>query len=244
MFKLALGLGLNGVEPAENLRHLRTRAHFRLATFRSGLRHAQPLPLAPARAIVDGDAASLKPCEMTQDNPKSVEDNRESPVFDAVITPHRSLSPRGLFWLMVFLLFVTTAMSVPFYLLGAWPVLGFLGLDILLIYLAFRYHNATARGYEQVVVSRIELLLRSSAGGASCAKSASIRPGRASNATSIPNSAPRRWRSCRAASASKSPPPWAARSAANLPMPFRKLWPRQSEAEFQRNRVVSHAARA
>ncbi|MCA3623707.1 MAG: DUF2244 domain-containing protein [Methylobacterium sp.] len=98
---------------------------------------------------------------MTQDNPKSTDESRESPVFDAVITPHRSLSPRGLFWLMAFLLFVTTAMSIPFYLLGAWPVLGFLGLDIVLIYLAFRYHNATARAYEQVVVSRIELLLRS-----------------------------------------------------------------------------------
>ncbi len=98
---------------------------------------------------------------MTQDNPKSTEENRESPVFDAVITPQRSLSPRGLFWLMAFLLFVTTAMSIPFYLLGAWPVVGFLGLDILLIYIAFRYHNATARAYEQVVLSRIELLLRS-----------------------------------------------------------------------------------
>jgi uncharacterized membrane protein len=98
---------------------------------------------------------------MTQDNPKSVEHNRESPVFDAVITPHRSLSPRGLFWLMAFLLCVTTVVSVPFYILGAWPVLGFFGLDILLIYIAFRYHNATARAYERIVLSRIELLLHS-----------------------------------------------------------------------------------
>jgi uncharacterized membrane protein len=96
---------------------------------------------------------------MTEDHPKSPP--LDAPVFDAVITPQRSLSPRGLFWLMAFLLLVTSAVSIPFYLMGAWPVLGFLGLDILLIYAAFRYHNATARGYERVIVSRIELLFRS-----------------------------------------------------------------------------------
>jgi uncharacterized membrane protein len=94
---------------------------------------------------------------MQQGNPKSEDD----PVFDVVITPNRSLSGRGLFWLMAFLLFVTTAMSVPFYLMGAWPVVGFLGLDLLLIYAAFRYHNATARAYERIVLSKIELMFRS-----------------------------------------------------------------------------------
>lgn len=94
---------------------------------------------------------------MSQANPKS----EEIAVFDAVITPHRSLSPRGLTWLMAFLVLVTTAISIPFYLLGAWPVVGFLGVDLALIYLAFRYHNATARAYERIVLSRIELLFRS-----------------------------------------------------------------------------------
>jgi uncharacterized membrane protein len=94
---------------------------------------------------------------MSQANPKS----DEAPVFDAVITPHRSLSSRGLVWLMAFLVLVTTAISIPFYLLGAWPVVGFLGVDLILIYLAFRYHNATARAYERIVITRIELLFRS-----------------------------------------------------------------------------------
>lgn len=94
---------------------------------------------------------------MAQSNPKS----EEKPVFEAVITPHRSLSPRGLTFLMGFLVLVTTAVSIPFYLMGAWPVVGFLGLDVVLIYLAFRYHNATARAYERVVLTRLELLFRS-----------------------------------------------------------------------------------
>jgi uncharacterized membrane protein len=90
-------------------------------------------------------------------NPKS----EAEPVFDAVITPYRSLSPRGLTWLMAFFVVVTTAMSVPFYLMGAWPVLGFLGLDLVLVYLAFRYHNAKARAYERIMISRLELMFLS-----------------------------------------------------------------------------------
>ena len=50
--------------------------------------------------------------------------------------------------------------SIPFYILGAWPVVGFLGLDIILIYLAFRYNNRAALTYEEIVLSRIELLFR------------------------------------------------------------------------------------
>ncbi|CAN1485648.1 COG5488 Integral membrane protein [Rhabdaerophilaceae bacterium] len=85
----------------------------------------------------------------------------DAPVFDALIVPQRSLSSRGFAVLMAFLVIVSLAVSVPFYLLGAWPVLGFFGLDVVLIYCAFRYHNATARAYERIVISRIELLLRS-----------------------------------------------------------------------------------
>jgi uncharacterized membrane protein len=92
-------------------------------------------------------------------NPKS-EAQLNQPVFTAEITPHRSLSPKGLSLLMGFLALVITGMSIPFYLMGAWPVLGFLGVDIILIYLAFRYHNATARAYEQVMLSRLELVFR------------------------------------------------------------------------------------
>ena len=81
-------------------------------------------------------------------------------VFTATITPHRSLSPRGLACLMAFFGVVGLCVSIPFYLMGAWPIVGFMGLDIVLIYAAFRYHNATARSYEQIFLSRITLLIR------------------------------------------------------------------------------------
>lgn len=47
--------------------------------------------------------------------------------------------------------------GVAFYLKGAWPVLGFFGLDILLIYGAFRLNYRAARIYETVGLSDSEL---------------------------------------------------------------------------------------
>ena len=44
-----------------------------------------------------------------------------------------------------------------FLLIGAWPVFGFLGLDVLLIYIAFRANFRAARAYEEVTVTATEL---------------------------------------------------------------------------------------
>lgn len=85
----------------------------------------------------------------------------EAPLFEATLHPHRSLTRNGLAWVMGFVGLVGLAVSIPFLLLGAWPIAGFMGLDVALIYFAFRYHNATARAYEQIVLSQIDLLFRS-----------------------------------------------------------------------------------
>jgi uncharacterized membrane protein len=47
-----------------------------------------------------------------------------------------------------------------FLLIGAWPVFGFLGLDVLLIYWAFRINYRAARAYEEVTVTTSELTVR------------------------------------------------------------------------------------
>ncbi len=47
-----------------------------------------------------------------------------------------------------------------FLLLGAWPVFGFLGLDVLLVYVAFRANFRAARAYEEVTVTSSELTVR------------------------------------------------------------------------------------
>jgi uncharacterized membrane protein len=70
--------------------------------------------------------------------------------FSALLTPHRALSPRGFMVLMAAICLVSFATGLMFFLMGAWPVIGFLGLDVLLIYIAFRLNFRALRLYETV----------------------------------------------------------------------------------------------
>src|SRR4026209_91525 len=70
--------------------------------------------------------------------------------FAAVLTPHRSLSPKGFAVLMTLVCIVSFGTGLLFYLLGAWPVIGFMGLDVALIYIAFRLTFRALRLYETV----------------------------------------------------------------------------------------------
>jgi uncharacterized membrane protein len=83
---------------------------------------------------------------MTDISPTSQEDR----TFRAVLHPHRSLQPNGFLILMAFLFVVSFVTGVAFMLMGAWPVLGFFGLDILLIYIAFKLNYRAGRAYELV----------------------------------------------------------------------------------------------
>ncbi len=66
------------------------------------------------------------------------------PHFEAVITPHRSLGPAGLKRLIAFILILSSLVSTGLWFIGAWPVIGFNGLEIgLAIYLLRR--NARER---------------------------------------------------------------------------------------------------
>jgi uncharacterized membrane protein len=65
-------------------------------------------------------------------------DVQEPGNFRAVLAPHRSLSPAGFLALMIGVGVVSFLAGLAFYLIGAWPVMGFFGLDVALIYLAFR----------------------------------------------------------------------------------------------------------
>jgi uncharacterized membrane protein len=84
----------------------------------------------------------------------------EPAIFSATLTPHRSLGPTGFLILMACLGGASFATGVVFILLGAWPVFGFLGLDVLLVYLAFRANYRAANAYETVTVTASELTVR------------------------------------------------------------------------------------
>lgn len=89
-------------------------------------------------------------------------DNRDelAPIFEAVITPHRSLPNVGFLVLMIAVGVVSFIAGMFFLMLGAWPVFGFFGLDALLIYWAFRINYARAAAYELVRVTPTELRVR------------------------------------------------------------------------------------
>jgi uncharacterized membrane protein len=84
----------------------------------------------------------------------------EPAIFSAVITPHRSLGATGFLVLMLCLGSLSFVSGMAFLLLGAWPVFGFLGLDVLLVYVAFRANFRAARAYEEVTVRPSELTIR------------------------------------------------------------------------------------
>lgn len=84
----------------------------------------------------------------------------EPPLFSAIITPNRSLSSTGFLLVMLLVGGTSFAAGLVFYLIGAWPVVGFLGLDVLLVYWAFRANYRSAAAFEEVTVTHSELRVR------------------------------------------------------------------------------------
>ncbi len=83
----------------------------------------------------------------------------DSALFDAVLYPHRSLSPTGFLILMTAISSCSIALGTVFWIAGAWPVVGFFGLDVVLIYVAFRLSYRDARRYEIVRLTRSALTI-------------------------------------------------------------------------------------
>ena len=87
-------------------------------------------------------------------------DGPEPMLFSALLTPHRSLNRTGFLVLMVLLSLISFAAGLVFLLMGAWPVLGFFGLDALAIYFAFRINFRRAAASEEISVTPSELRVR------------------------------------------------------------------------------------
>jgi uncharacterized membrane protein len=86
--------------------------------------------------------------------------NFDDVIFSATLVPYRSLGRRGFLLLMSAICGLWVLSGVYFWLHGAWPVLGFGGLDILALYVAFKLNYRAARAYEEVSVSRAEIVIR------------------------------------------------------------------------------------
>jgi uncharacterized membrane protein len=92
---------------------------------------------------------------MTTDNAEL-----EPTIFSAVLIPHRSLGSIGFVLLMAVFGVLSFVAGMVFLLMGAWPVFGFFGLDVLLLYWAFRINYRHANAYEQVTVTPTALKVR------------------------------------------------------------------------------------
>ena len=80
-------------------------------------------------------------------------DSAETPLFEAVIVPHRSLSRRGMLILVGAMCSLGLAVTVVFTLLGAWPVAGFDVVDVALAVLLLRLNGRARRSSETLTLT-------------------------------------------------------------------------------------------
>lgn len=84
----------------------------------------------------------------------------EPQIFSALLTPHRSLNRTGFLAVMLFVSAVSFATGLVFLLMGAWPVFGFFGLDVLVIWWAFKVNFRTAQAREEIMITPSELRVK------------------------------------------------------------------------------------
>jgi uncharacterized membrane protein len=103
---------------------------------------------------------------MSDPLPDPLSDPFDKPIYQTRLTPHRSMTPRAFYVFIVAFCVAQLLFALPFLVMGAWPVAGFMGLDALALYVAFRISFRDARAYETLDVTPLELVFaRVGAGG-------------------------------------------------------------------------------
>ncbi len=77
-----------------------------------------------------------------------------------ILYPHRSLNKIGFLILMFFLTFFSFFAGIMFISIGAWPVFGFFGLDVLLIYIFFKINFNSGKKKEIIILKKNELIIK------------------------------------------------------------------------------------
>jgi uncharacterized membrane protein len=86
--------------------------------------------------------------------------NAPPALFDAVLYPNRSLSRQGFALLMTAIVAISALLGGIFLYAGAWPVTGLFGLDVLLVWAAFRWNYRAGRLTEMIRLDREGLHVR------------------------------------------------------------------------------------
>jgi uncharacterized membrane protein len=72
--------------------------------------------------------------------------------FRFTLYPYRSLGPRGYRALFAIVIGANLFGGLVFLAMGAWPVSGFMGLDVLALYIAFRISYRQALAFERIAI--------------------------------------------------------------------------------------------
>lgn len=88
------------------------------------------------------------------------EDAAEPTLLSVRYQPHRSLNQRGFMIVMGVVAGISFVCGIAFLMMGAWPVFGMFGLDVLAIWLAFRLNFRSARACEEILVTPSLIRLR------------------------------------------------------------------------------------
>jgi len=89
-----------------------------------------------------------------------MEKRNETIYMDAVLTPNSSLSPRAFMIIMLAFGTVSFICGLAFLSMGALPVVGFFGLDVLLVYAAFKWTFKQQTESTRVTVTNEHLRMR------------------------------------------------------------------------------------
>lgn len=117
------------------------------------------LPISLLNGAGRGALGGIAASELCSDMVEKLDKTQAGHEANFVLHPHRSLSPRGFLILMSAVGAVSFLVGIAFAMIGAWPVMGFFGLDVALIYVAFKLNYRSGRVFETVRLTPQQLRL-------------------------------------------------------------------------------------
>jgi uncharacterized membrane protein len=118
------------------------------------VRRAPPIPVTPSDDVsiwTQGGAKPYGDSIMIRDETTPI--STRQVYFDAALHPNRSLGTTGFYLVMGLATVFGFTIGIGFMLAGAWPVLGFCGVEILLLFFAFHVNYRNGRFSEHLRLS-------------------------------------------------------------------------------------------
>ena len=85
---------------------------------------------------------------------------KKEKLYKITLYPYRSLNKTGFFIFMFSLGIISFAAGIVFTYMGAWPVFGFFGLDVLLVYIFFKLNFRSGKKKEVIILTKNQLIIK------------------------------------------------------------------------------------